>query len=74
LFNISMNNRKEWDESTEPCRRDRNLGMCDWIDSEIARNDRYVFSYGIINGDYMKGQKEAFEDIQKNIGTFKFIE
>ncbi|MEA2088284.1 MAG: hypothetical protein U9O55_00355 [Patescibacteria group bacterium] len=73
LFNISVYDIKKWDKDVKFCKEDY-PGKCDWIDHEIARNYEYVFSHGVINGDCMEDQKEAFNDIQKIIKTFKFTD
>ncbi|MFH1772749.1 MAG: hypothetical protein ABH818_00085 [Patescibacteria group bacterium] len=70
LFKIIVSDVKKWDMDAAPCKKDRNSGMCDWIDNEIGRNDKNVFSYGAAQ-DYTNEEKIAFDDIKEIIKSFK---
>jgi hypothetical protein len=70
LFKIIVSDVKKWDMDAAPCKKDRNSGMCDWINNELGRNDKYVFSYGAAQ-DFGNEEKAAFDDIQNIIKSFK---
>jgi len=72
LFGITITNKAKWGKNAEPCKKDRNSGMCDWIDNELSRNNDYVFSWGAAQ-DYGDKEEKYFQDISKIIDSFKLI-
>jgi hypothetical protein len=72
LFGITITDKVKWDKEAEPCKKDRDSGMCDWIDNELGRNDKYVFSWGAAQ-DYGDKEEKYFQDISTIVDSFKII-
>ncbi len=76
LFNIAINDKDEWDKEVEDCKKDyaTELDMCSWGESELARNEKYVFTSSHINGDPGEDQLAALRDYEKVISTFALVD
>ncbi|MEM9685805.1 MAG: hypothetical protein AAF934_02665, partial [Bacteroidota bacterium] len=76
LFSIDITDKTQWDKDAEECKKnpeDVDSGMCDWIEDEISRNDKYVFSTSHAQ-DFGFEEDIFFQDMETIIGSFQFIE
>lgn len=72
LYKIIITDRQTWEKEAAPCLGDRNSqAMCDWVDTIVGKNDKYVFSGTVAVQDYNDAEYLYIQETKKII--FKFI-
>jgi hypothetical protein len=66
LYKIMIVDRKTWEVEATPCLKDINSQtMCDWVDSVVGKNDKYVFSGIVAVQDYNDVEYSFIQDTKK---------